>query len=55
MARKIGIEFASPADHVMAQRNQGDVYVDDRHRGLRLETLTEAYEKTGWRIHSWVW
>jgi REP element-mobilizing transposase RayT len=39
----------------MARGNQGrDVYADDRDRKLRLETLVEACEKTGWRLHAWV-
>ena len=39
----------------MARGNQGrDIYADDRDRKLWLETLGEACEKTGWRIHAWV-
>jgi putative transposase len=52
MARKIRIEYAGAAYHVMARRNQGrDIYADDRDRKLWLATLDEACEKTGWRIH----
>src|SRR5665811_1941820 len=55
MARKIRIEYAGAAYHVMARGNQGrDIYADDRDRKLWLETLGEACEKTGWRIHAWV-
>ena len=55
MARKIRIEFAGAAYHVMARGNQGrDIYGDDPDRKLWLETLGEACEKTGWRIHVWV-
>ena len=55
MARKICIEHAGAAYHVMARGNQGrDIYADDRDRRLWLETLGEACEKTGWRIHAWV-
>ena len=39
----------------MAFGNQGrDIYADNRDRTLWLETLGEACEKTGWRIHAWV-
>ena len=55
MARKIRIEYAGAACHVMARGNQGrDIYADDRDRKLWPETLDEACEKTGWRIHAWV-
>ena len=55
MARKIRIEYAGAAYHVMARGNQGrDIYADERDRKLWLETLGEACEKTGWRIHAWV-
>jgi putative transposase len=43
MARKIGIEYAGAAYHVMARGNQGqDIYADDRDRKLWLATLGEA-------------
>ena len=55
MARKIRIEYAGAAYHVMGRGNQGrDIYADDRDRKLWLETLGEACAKTGWRIHAWV-
>src|ERR1035437_103655 len=55
MARKIRIEYAGAAYHVMARGNQGrDIYDDERDRKLWLATLGEACEKTGWRIHAWV-
>jgi hypothetical protein len=55
MARKIRIEYAGAAYHVMARGNQGwDIYADERDRKLWLATLGEACEKTGWRIHAWV-
>ena len=53
MARKIRIENAGTAYHVMARGNQGrDIYADERDRKLWLATLDEACEKTGWRIHA---
>src|SRR5665647_33446 len=55
MARKIRIEYAGAAYHVMARGNQGrHIYADDRDRKLWLETLGEACAKTGWHIHAWV-
>jgi hypothetical protein len=37
MARKIRIEYAGSAYHVMARGNQGrDIYADDRDRGRRI-------------------
>ncbi len=55
MARKVRIEYAGAAYHVMARGNQGrDICDDDRDRKLWLETLGEACGKTGWRIHAWV-
>jgi REP element-mobilizing transposase RayT len=54
-AGKIRIEYAGAAYHVMAPGNQGrSIYADGRDRKLWLETLGEACEKTGWRIHAWV-
>jgi hypothetical protein len=53
MARKLRIEYAGAAYHVMARGNQGrDIYADERDRKLWLATLGEACEKTGWRIHA---
>jgi hypothetical protein len=55
MARKIPIEYARAAYHVMARGNQGrDIYADEPDRKLWLATLGEACEKTGWRIHGWL-
>jgi putative transposase len=55
MARKIRIEYAGAAYHVMARGNQGEsVFADDRDRRTWLATLAEACEKTGWRIHAYV-
>jgi len=47
MARKIRIEYAGAACHVMARGNQGrDIYADGGDRKLWLETLGEACERT---------
>ena len=39
----------------MARDNQGQaIYADDLDRQAWLQTLGQACEKTGWRIHAWV-
>ena len=39
----------------MGRGNQGRaIYADDRDRKRWLETLGEACEQTGWRIHAYV-
>jgi len=48
MARKIRIEYAGAAYHVMARGNQGrDIYADDRDRTLALTKMAppSAHEK----------
>ena len=51
MARKIRIECAMAAYHVMARGNQGrDIYAGDGDRKLWLATLGGVGEKTGWSI-----
>ena len=58
MARKIPkirIECAGAVYHVMACGNQGRaVFADDLDRTAWLDTLSEAWAKTGWRIHAYV-
>ncbi len=55
MARPIRIEYDGAAYHIMARGNQGQaIYADDLDRKVWLETLAEACEKTGWRIHAYV-
>ncbi len=52
MAREIRIEYAGATDPVMDRGNQGrEIYQDKIDRKLWLDTLAEACEKTGWRIH----
>ena len=39
----------------MARSNQGGaIYADDLDRRTWMETLAEACEKTGWRVHAYV-
>jgi len=55
MARPLRIEFAGATYHIMARGNQGRaIFDDDRDRQRFLETLGEACDKTGWRIHAYV-
>jgi putative transposase len=55
MARPLRIEYAGAVYHVMARGNQGQViFRDDGDRRRFLESLGEACEKTGWRIHAYV-
>jgi hypothetical protein len=55
MARQIRIEYDGAAYPVMTRGNQGQaIYADALHRRVWLETLTEACEKTSWRIHACV-
>ena len=55
MARPIRIQYPGAVYHVMARGNHGQVvFGDDSDRKRFLETLGEACEKTGWRIHAYV-
>lgn len=49
------IQYPGAVYHVMARGNHGqEIFQDDRDRQCFLETLGEACEKTGWRIHAYV-
>jgi len=55
MARPVRIEYEGACYHVMARGNQGQaIFADDLDRKEWLETLAQACEKTGWRIHAYV-
>ena len=55
MARPLRIEYAGAVYHVVARGNQGrPIYADDPDRKRWLETLAEACQKTGWRVHAYV-
>ena len=55
MPRNPRIEFPGAVYHVM---NRGDhqeaIFRDAKDREQFLETLGEACEKTGWRVHAYV-
>ena len=49
------IEYPGAVYHVMARGNHGQrIFQNNRDRHCFLETLGEACEKTGWRIHAYV-
>ena len=55
MARPLRIEYAGAVYHVMARGNRAQaIFRDDQDRLGFLETLGEACEKTGWRVHAYV-
>jgi REP element-mobilizing transposase RayT len=55
MARPLRIEYPGAMYHVMARGNQGRaVFEDDTDRLRFIQTLGDACEKTGWRIHAYV-
>jgi putative transposase len=55
MARPLRIEYAGAVYHVMARGNQGRaIFRDERDRQRFLDTVGEACEKTGWRVHAYV-
>ena len=55
MPRKPRIEFAGAVYHVMCRGDRREaIFLDDADRERFLETLVEARERTGWRIHAYV-
>lgn len=55
MARSIRIEFPGAYYHVMARGNRREaIFHDDDDRRFFLNTLSQACEMTGWRVHAWV-
>ena len=55
MARPLRIEYPGAVYHVMARGNRKRaIFADDQDRRRWLETLEEACQKTGWRIHAYV-
>ena len=55
MARPLRIEYEGAIYHVMARGNRGNVLFGDSWERRRwLETLGEAIDRTGWRIHAYV-
>ena len=55
MARGIRIEYPGAFYHVMARGNRRErIFRDDGDRSYFCQTLGEACERTGWRVHAWV-
>jgi putative transposase len=55
MARPLRLEYAGAVYHVMARGNQGrPIFLDERDSKQWLETVAEACQKAGWRIHAYV-
>jgi len=56
MLRQVRIEFPGATYHVMCRGDRReDIFRDDEDREMLLATLAETVEKTGWRVHAWVW
>lgn len=55
MARVIRVEYPGAFYHVMARGNRRErIFRDEGDRRFFCETLGEACERTGWRVHAWV-
>ncbi|TDU71184.1 REP element-mobilizing transposase RayT [Prosthecobacter fusiformis] len=55
MARSLRIQYPGAYYHVMARGNRREViFHDEDDRRFFLQALSEACERTGWRVHAWV-
>ncbi len=55
MARKLRVEFEGAVYHVMCRGDRREsIFEDDADRARFLATLSEACQRTGWRIHAYV-
>ena len=55
MTRPLRIQHPGAVYHVMARGSSGrPIFADDPDRTRFLETLEEACQRTGWRIHAYV-
>lgn len=55
MGRVPRIEYGGAVYHVMCRGDRGEpVFLDDRDHEIFLDTLAEACDRTGWRIHAFV-
>ena len=53
--RSIRIEYPGALYHAMARGNRREaIFQDDDDRRYFLHTLSQACERTGWRVHAWV-
>lgn len=54
MARGIRVEYAGAFYHVMARGNRRErIFRDESDRRFFCQTLGEACERAGWRVHAW--
>jgi hypothetical protein len=54
MPRKMRVEYPGAIYHVMSRGDRGeDIFLDDVDRQDFLETLAEAWQKTGLQIHAY--
>src|SRR5450432_1203821 len=55
MARKVRVEFESAIYHVTCRGDRREnIFEDDADRARFLETLAQACQRTGWKIHAYV-
>lgn len=55
MPRSLRIEFPGAFYHVMARGNRREtIFHDEDDHRFFLQTLGDACERTGWRVHAWV-
>ena len=55
MARAVRVEYRGAFYHVMARGNRRErIFPNEADRLLFYQTLGEACERTGWRVHAWV-
>ena len=55
MARKPRIEYAGAIYHVMSRGNRREeIFRNERDSEMFLDTLGEAVERCGWRVHAYV-
>ena len=55
MPRSLRLEFPGAFYHVMARGNRRElIFHDDDDRRFFLNALSQACERTGWRVHAWV-
>ena len=56
MPRQVRIEYAGATYHVMCRGDRQEaIFWDDGDREMLCATLAETVERTGWRVHAWVW
>jgi putative transposase len=55
MARQVRIQYEGAVYHVMARGDRRESIIGgDKDRWMCIETLGEAWQKTGWLVDAWV-